>query len=91
LVSGTEDRSPDLRLSEPPSQFSHEENASGIWPDSFCLTLQRLDGSRVRCAHSCGAVADFHRLPEHPGESPWSVARSHDAGCAESKRLHDFL
>ena len=26
------------------------------------------DGLRGRGAHSCGAVAEFHRLPEHPGD-----------------------
>jgi len=34
-----------------------------------CLRATVLeDGRRGRSAHSCGAVADFHRLPEHPGE-----------------------
>jgi hypothetical protein len=26
------------------------------------------DEDRNRGAHSCGAVAGFHRLPEHPGD-----------------------
>jgi hypothetical protein len=30
--------------------------------------VNRYDGLRSRCAHSCGAVAEFNRLPEHPGE-----------------------
>jgi hypothetical protein len=32
------------------------------------LNSCRLDGIEGRGAHSCGAVADFHRLPEHPGD-----------------------
>src|ERR1017187_10813447 len=27
-----------------------------------------IDGPTGRGAHSCGAVAEFHRLPEHPGD-----------------------
>jgi hypothetical protein len=36
------------------------------------------DGKLRRCAHSCGAVADFHRLPEHPGESQCCVAHGQE-------------
>jgi hypothetical protein len=27
-----------------------------------------INGPTGRGAHSCGAVAEFHRLPEHPGD-----------------------
>jgi hypothetical protein len=30
--------------------------------------MSQIDEPRSRCAHSCGAVAEFHRLPEHPGD-----------------------
>jgi len=67
------DRSPDLRLVS--AAFPRTRVRSGLrtrpsgtvrWliPFPFCPT----DGLQGRCAHSCGAVTDFHRLPEHPGD-----------------------
>ena len=38
-------------------------------------SVLKRDEESGGCAHSCGAVTDFHRLPEHPGVSPlWVVA-----------------
>jgi hypothetical protein len=46
------------------------------------LRYLRVDEDRNGCAHSCGAVAEFHRLPEHPGdcsdESSRGACRSSD-------------
>jgi hypothetical protein len=74
-----EDRSPDLRLLQPPSQKRVQGLVSSGFPDppalverpwlKFCLhPAAQYDGPGGRGAHSCGAVAEFHRLPEHPGD-----------------------
>ena len=92
-VGYAEDRSPDLRSIQPPSQ-SRIEWIRLQWRDgSFTCGNTRAetllgsiasinDGEENRCAHSCGAVAEFHRLPEHPGdcsdESSYGVGRSSD-------------
>ena len=92
-VGYAEDRSPDLRSIQPPSQ-SRIEWIRLQWRDgSFTCGNTRAetlfgsfasinDGKGNRCAHSCGAVADFHRLPEHPGdcsdESSCGMGRSSD-------------
>ena len=80
-----EDRSPDLRSIQPPSQ-SRSDWIRLQWLDgSFTSGNTRAeklfgsfasinDGEENRCAHSCGAVAEFHRLPEHPGDCVMSRA-----------------
>jgi hypothetical protein len=35
--------------------------------DGFASSGIYYDDSLTSRAHSCGAVAEFHRLPEHPG------------------------
>ena len=42
----------------------NKDQANGPWADFLPL----LDGVKARGAHSCGAVADLNRLPEHPGD-----------------------
>ena len=37
-----------------------------------------------RCAYSCGAVAEFHRLPEHPGDCRGEF------GCAAGGSFYDM-
>jgi hypothetical protein len=78
-VKSAEDRSPDLRLFQPPSQkralaarsqwfiglFRVQQTSPGCNP-AFPIT--QYDGLRSRGAHSCGAVAGFHRFPEHPDD-----------------------
>ena len=79
-VKGAEDRSPDLRLLQPPSQKRNRKGSppvvsSGLprcaerpWLKSCLHPVTQYDGRRGRDAHSCGAVAEFHRLPVHPGD-----------------------
>jgi hypothetical protein len=52
--------------------------AFGRTPAVFLYDDEKLR----RCAHSCGAVADLHRLPEHPGESPV-------IGCTQASSLRE--
>jgi len=77
-----------LRIDQPPSQsrkatigfsglkglFALRELTQAENPDS----VQRLyeDEERNGCAHSCGAVAELHRLPEHPGDRENVLSRS---------------
>src|ERR1700728_150314 len=79
-----EDRSPDLHLFQPPSQkrslAAHLQWFLWYFPRSgknqaefLPVPVTQHDGTEARGAHSCGAVADFHRLPEHPDDCCYGV------------------
>jgi len=38
------------------------------WLKTCLFRSLNYDEDRGRGAHSCGAVADFHRIPEHPDD-----------------------
>jgi len=38
-------------------------------------TVPVVEGIETRGAYSCGAVADFHRLPEHPDDCGCNLSR----------------
>jgi hypothetical protein len=78
-VEDAEDRSPDLRPFQPPSQTRAKWARVQWFPEFSAISEKTLaeflpssndpiDGPRGRGAHSCGAVAEFHRLPEHPDD-----------------------
>jgi hypothetical protein len=57
------DRSPDLRLAPFPSQ-RHKDGRQWVRARDELRGRISLSGG----AYSCGAVADSHRFPEHPGD-----------------------
>ena len=86
---GREDRSPDLRLLQPPSHRHFFKNSpqwriGGV--DSPAGYLLARSMGRQRGAYSCGAVAELHRLPEHPGDCRDQLRYSNQSSihCMES-------
>jgi len=48
---------------------------SGFPAEILQFPVVGYDGEEGRGAHSCGAVAGFHRFPEHPGDCCGDVRR----------------
>jgi hypothetical protein len=44
--------------------------------DSWLVACIRTLNAQSRGAHSCGAVAEFHRFPEHPGDFDYGSCNS---------------
>jgi len=76
-----EDRSPDLRF---PLSCNLPE-AMLQWLSEIAPAETLFAFTRKRSAHSCGAVADLHRLPEHPDDCgcTWSARKIERQGCHE--------